>query len=137
MPDFQSHIERRISNIKVHTDLCNLSARSKEWEVTVLYYAVLHAVDAVLAAQTPPVHPPFHDARKQELSRHPQLRLKINQYCSLETMSRKARYDCNLLITDVDVTNARSWCEEIITQAQSILSDPGTKGRPISFKLPS
>jgi hypothetical protein len=62
-----------------------------EWSVTVLFYAALHLVEAILA---PPVHSKNHLVRDHTVQHHPDLQPIYLHYRELYRRSLDARYNC-------------------------------------------
>ncbi|MBU0609046.1 MAG: hypothetical protein KKI08_14265 [Armatimonadetes bacterium] len=82
-----------------------------DWEVTALFYAAVHLVDAALAGLS--IHPTCHvqkdpakDPGRNNLVEQ-RYRLVWCDYRGLSELSRRARYDADVTITAGDVARAR------------------------------
>jgi hypothetical protein len=88
LPKASEHISKAERNEKIADALSKTDFL--DWTVTCLFYAALHYVDAILAASV--IHPEGHTERNEAIGTNPSL-LKIrNEYRTLETLSRNARY---------------------------------------------
>lgn len=61
-----------------------------DWAVTVLFYAALHYVDAILAVSR--IDPHKHEERQDSIQKNDTLRRVYGEYRMLEALSRNARY---------------------------------------------
>ena len=88
MPLQSEHITKAERNEKLAETLFRTSYI--EWAVTVLFYAAVHYVDAILAASG--LHPDSHGQREDAINANPTLMTVRPQYRILDTLSRNARY---------------------------------------------
>jgi len=61
-----------------------------DWAVTIIFYAALHYVDAILAASS--IHPDNHTQRDDAIGTNATLLKVRSEYRTLETLSQNARY---------------------------------------------
>jgi uncharacterized protein (UPF0332 family) len=61
-----------------------------DWAVTIIFYAALHYVDAILAVSG--IHPDNHTQRDAAIGTNETLRIVRPEYRLLETVSQNARY---------------------------------------------
>lgn len=83
----------------------NLMAKDEntDWRTVIIYYSALHIIDSTYADKN--VHPNSHNKRKLFMSRASQYKNILDQYDTLEMLSRKARYDA-LNIKPKELTDA-------------------------------
>jgi len=86
MPDLKAHKKQAERNLAFYEAIPD---DFPEWKSVALFYAALHVVDMVAAAQG--VHPRNHDDREYNFLR-PRYHKVWNQYRKLFAASRKARY---------------------------------------------
>ena len=103
MPLKPEHISKAEHNEKLAETLSRTAYL--DWAVTVIFYAALHYVDAILAASV--VHPETHSERNDAIGTNAKL-LKIRaEYRILETLSRNARYR-SMKIEPADLQEAQN-----------------------------
>lgn len=108
MPTEQEHRASVASNDQFIADVAD---RFADWEVVGLFYAALHRVDSRLA-QFHAIHPQDHYERGRRVRELvPQIAVA---YRMIETLSRRARYDCKQ-ITAAEVAAARASYASICT----------------------
>lgn len=88
MPLKPEHISKAEHNEKLASTLSQTAYL--DWAVTVIFYAALHYVDAILAASV--VHPETHSERNDAIGTNATLMTIRAEYRILETLSRNARY---------------------------------------------
>jgi uncharacterized protein (UPF0332 family) len=76
-----------------------------DWAVTIIFYAALHYVDAILAASV--VHPETHSERNDAIGTNATLMKIRPEYRTLETLSRNARYR-SMKIEPTDLQEAQN-----------------------------
>ena len=102
MPIAPEHISKAERNEKIAETLSQTDFL--DWAVTCFFYAALHYVDAVLAASV--IHPEGHTERNEAIgTNHTLLKIR-NEYRTLETLSRNARYRA-MTIEPSDLHTAR------------------------------
>ena len=89
MPSKDEHLEKAKRN-ETFAEFLATKTKYHDWAATVLYYAALHYVDAILAVSQ--VDPPDHEQRHALIRRNDTLRRIYAEYRMLETLSRNARY---------------------------------------------
>ncbi len=89
MPSLNEHLAKSEHNEGL-ADALATKTQYFDWAVTVLFYAALHYVDAVLSASR--TDPLSHEQRHTAMGVNDTLRRIFPEYRSLETMSRNARY---------------------------------------------
>ena len=89
MPSLREHLEKSKHN-ETLADLLATKNDYFDWAVTVLFYAALHYVDAVLSVSR--LDPLNHAQRHSAMGANDTLRRIFPEYRNLETMSRNARY---------------------------------------------
>lgn len=89
MPSLVEHIEKSRHNEDLAYLLSSKTAYF-DWAVTILFYAAVHYVDAVLSVSR--VDPLSHEQRHTAMRVNGTLRHVFKQYRTLETLSRNARY---------------------------------------------
>jgi hypothetical protein len=75
-----------------------------DWAITGIFYAALQYVEAYLASQVPPVHPPTHQIRDSHIHRDRNLSPIYVDYRELQDESRDARYDAAATFSQGDFT---------------------------------
>lgn len=94
--DTTSHIGKAERNEQFFQSHNLITSQFSEWGVTVLFYAAMHYVDAVLAQEsglpTQCRQPINHANRNNGVAKSPTLRLVYNNYKVLYDRSRDARY---------------------------------------------
>ena len=91
MPSKTDHQRQAESNEAFYADVRGDLGSYQDWQVTSLFYAALHYVDAYLA--TKDVHPKLHKDRDWYVSSEAQLRHISIDYLTLKDRSMEARYD--------------------------------------------
>ena len=87
MPALQQHISQAIRNEEFADAISDLQTRFTQWEITALFYAVLHYMDAFLATRGH--HPSNHRERRRFVADFTNLH---REYENLYDLSMKARY---------------------------------------------
>ena len=87
MPTLQQHIGQAIRNEEFADTISGLQTRFTQWEITALFYSVLHYVDAFLA--THEHHPSSHRERRRLVAQFTSLQRENEKQYDL---SIKARY---------------------------------------------
>lgn len=95
MPTCKRHWERLTHDLDMLGKLSK-SNLSIEWQITILFYIAVHAVDALLADGENPQHPNTHDTRDSYINYEGHFK-KLNEdeyesYRALYSLSIKARY---------------------------------------------
>ena len=90
MPQLGEHLRAAQANQELASVLTSLPG-GISWSPVVSFYAALHLVDAYLA--TLGVHPVSHVARRAVIRRTESLEPVLDDYRTLEALSREARYD--------------------------------------------
>jgi hypothetical protein len=72
-----------------------------DWQVTALFYAALHRVEAYFATKN--IHLPTHTVRDSQIHRDHDLKSIYVDYRELEGESRAARYNPTVIFTKIDV----------------------------------
>ncbi|MCC7371114.1 MAG: hypothetical protein IT306_22050 [Chloroflexi bacterium] len=110
MPNRAEHLAKAQANEALSLSL--QSGPALDWSVTILFYAALHLVEAVLAPQA---HSRTHIERDGRVRQHPLLRPIYGQYRELKDASLLARYDCRRF-TPADVALLRAYEYDVIKQ---------------------
>jgi uncharacterized protein (UPF0332 family) len=88
LPLKSEHISKAERNEKIAQTLA--TTMYWDWVVTILFYAALHYVDAILAVSG--THPENHTRRNDFMWTNDTLKKIRSEYRTLETLSRNARY---------------------------------------------
>jgi uncharacterized protein (UPF0332 family) len=88
LPRQQEHISKAERNEKFADTVSGTAYL--DWAVTILFYAALHYVDAILAVSG--VHPDSHSQRGDAMGANATLLVVRHEYRILETLSQNARY---------------------------------------------
>jgi uncharacterized protein (UPF0332 family) len=88
LPLQQEHISKAERNEKFADTVSNTAYL--DWAVTILFYAALHYVDAILAVSG--IHPDSHSQRGDAMGTNATLSSVRAEYRILETLSQNARY---------------------------------------------
>ena len=108
MPSKEEHLDKELRNGDLESDL-QLGGRFPDWATIVLFYRVLHLVDAYFADRG--VHPRNHFARNDSVNRLlPEI---ARQYIRLLEASVQARYEPNGLVGLRQYQDARAWFENV------------------------
>lgn len=91
MPRQQQHLQQARHNEALYHHLATVAPLYIDWQVTALFYAALHYVDAYLSKHN--VHPASHSDRDQPIAMESVLRRIYTPYRDLESRSRDARYE--------------------------------------------
>jgi uncharacterized protein (UPF0332 family) len=89
LPTKDQHIQKAERNEKFAKRIAENTGYF-DWAVTVLFYAGLHYIDAVLAVSR--IDPHKHEERQDSIQKNDTLRRVYSEYRMLETLSRNARY---------------------------------------------
>jgi hypothetical protein len=89
MPTEAEHIAKAESNEGLFQELVT-SGRHVDWQVTVLFYAALHYVDAWLSRSA--IHPHTHVERRHFVRKDRALHRLYGHYSRLDDRSQDARY---------------------------------------------
>lgn len=89
MPKKDEHVEKAERN-EAFAEYLATKSKYIDWAVTVLFYAAVHYIDAVLAVSQ--VHPEDHKERKAAIAVNDTLKIVYAEYRKLETLSWNARY---------------------------------------------
>ncbi len=96
MPSAQVHIDKARRNEEFYTSHKLETCGFNEWAIVVLFYALMHYVDAVLNQDTSLSNyyrdPSGHADRKTAIAKCPALDQIANNYFNLYDRSREARY---------------------------------------------
>lgn len=120
MPSLPQHIQQFNNNVNVLKllDQCDPKGQYTDWKITILFYALLHRVDAVLAKQNPPIHPRNHQERNSLVDNSPGLFTGVRKdYRRLFSYSKVCRYDCDL--SKVDYQKAKNTFEAALNWINS------------------
>ncbi len=90
MPSSARHVQQALHNYAVYQYLNASSQPATDWQVTMLFYAALHYVDAYLGKMN--VHPRSHEDRDAYVSVVADLRRVASSYLQLRDRSMDARY---------------------------------------------
>jgi hypothetical protein len=102
LPKPEEHLRQAEHNEKLAETLAKTAYL--DWAVIVYFYAAIHYLSLVLAAQGS--LPTSHAERDPLVKRHPNLAKIFNEYKALDIMSRNARYYCTP-IDPGDVTSVQ------------------------------
>jgi hypothetical protein len=102
LPTREEHLRQALRNEQLAETLARTAF--PEWTVTVLFYASVHYVEALLDVHG--VHCDDHSTRSAKVREIPQLSVIRKEYEALRTISRQARYHA-LPISADDVTRAQ------------------------------
>ena len=91
MPDQQKHLAQAQHNEELYHHLSGTTPRFIDWQITALFYAALHYVDAYLARFS--IHPSSHEERSMWMGRESILKTIYTAYRDLQNRSRDARYE--------------------------------------------
>jgi hypothetical protein len=89
LPSQEEHLQKADRNEQFAVFLADKTTYY-DWAATVLFYAALHYMDAILAAAMD--HPKTHDKRHSSIRKNGTLRRVYAEYRALESLSRNARY---------------------------------------------
>lgn len=92
MPDRGAHVAQAEHNEALYSHLDQAAPEYADWQVTSLFYAALHYVDAYLANTASSVHPQTHQERDRLVSMERGLRRISIDYQELKDRSLDARY---------------------------------------------
>lgn len=87
MPALQQHIAQAVRNEEFADTISSLQTRFTQWEITALFYSVLHYADAFLATRGH--HPSNHQERRRLVAQFTGFQ---KEYENLYDLSIKARY---------------------------------------------
>lgn len=91
MPNKTRHLEQyRRNKSLANTNPLNLE-ENNDWKITLLFYASMHLIESAYADIC---HNKTHKDRKNFISITKPYNEIIDDYETLESLSRKARYDC-------------------------------------------
>ena len=112
------HVKQSTHNYDSNRYLAQENPRYRDWEVTTLFYSVVHIVDSYLANYNK--KPRAHCQRKKFV------RLTLceiyDDYCCLESLSRKARYDSpSQTLTSDEIDEAMKLHTTLVTYIRSKL----------------
>jgi hypothetical protein len=94
LPTQRRHLQQAEHNEALFSQLEVFSPQFLDWQVTTLFYAALHYVDAYLATAPPTgVHPDTHRDRLHLVETERNLRPIARDYRLLMTQSVQARYE--------------------------------------------
>ena len=93
MPSKQQHLDQASKNERLYHQFDLDKTEFLDWAVTVLFYSLLHYLDAFLAQRQPSRHPRSHAERDDEVGRSGQLTQVWQFYRRLKDESRNARYE--------------------------------------------
>ena len=94
MPARDAHIQQAEHNEALFVHLATSSPTYLDWQVTSLFYAALHYVDAQLATlPAGGMHPTSHALRNNCVATHTSLKPVYVGYQELQNRSIDARYD--------------------------------------------
>jgi len=91
LPSKEEHLKQANKNERFYVTFELDDTEFLDWAVTVLFYSILHYVDAFLADRMG-YDPPDHYRRTSCCEKIPELRQIYNQYMRLKDQSEKARY---------------------------------------------
>src|SRR3989304_1861252 len=92
MPTRAQHLAQANRNRTLYEALGAQDVAEREWLVVLLFYAVLHVVEAWFANYG--IHAKTHGERDARISTHPDLRVIYGRYRQLRIDSINARYNC-------------------------------------------
>jgi len=105
MPTKIEHLKQAMHNTDVSTLLGGSACSACDWEVTTLFYSVVHLIEAKMGTLGLP-----HNSRERHKYRkqfvHSFYRQVAADYDALYTKCRRARYDC-IDVTPQHVADAR------------------------------
>jgi hypothetical protein len=105
MPDFNQHFDQALENIGFVQKVSENHTNELRWKITAAYYTAYHLIQAFLA-QKANLHPDTHTKLKgfiapQSIFTTTRLPAAIyTSFIELEILSRKARYDSHISITE-------------------------------------
>lgn len=115
----QEHLARADHNRALVGDLNHLPGRYEDWQVTSLFYAAVHLVQAYFSAKTNH-YPGSHEAREELVRQDSKLRTIYRDYRELKHLSISSRYTCTA-ITARDVSAADARLRAIQAHIQQLL----------------
>jgi len=89
VPTQDEHVKKAERN-EVFAEFLAIKTKYIDWAVTVLFYAAVHYMDAILAVSQ--VHPEDHKERKAAIAVNDTLKRVYPEYHKLETLSWNSRY---------------------------------------------
>ncbi len=89
MPTLNEHLEKSGRN-EALAELLGTKTQYFDWAVTILFYAAVHYVDAVLSVSR--YDPQSHEQRHTAMGVNATLKSVYREYRTLEVASRNARY---------------------------------------------
>jgi uncharacterized protein (UPF0332 family) len=89
VPTKDEHVKKAERNEAFAEHLAK-NSKYTDWAVTILFYAAVHYVDAVLAVSQ--IHPEDHKERKAAIAVNDTLKCVYREYRKLETLSWNSRY---------------------------------------------
>lgn len=111
MPDKSFHLQRKDHNLEARGFLQS-AQQFYDWEITTLFYAALHYVDAYFAGITNTLH----QHPKSHMKRQKLVNLYLGQiaveYGKLSKLSENARYE-SFQPQDSDVKTAEQWFQTV------------------------
>ncbi|NUQ80797.1 MAG: hypothetical protein HUU10_04225 [Bacteroidetes bacterium] len=130
MASKQEHIDKIIHNLELLGEINSVSGDYFDWRITLIYYSIVHLVDAFLDQHGPGDHPRNHDERKRMIGGGKVPVPIKTKYIQLESISKLSRYisndpaDHNASFgnTDMYLFKAMELAQEIITDLTSRLS---------------
>lgn len=92
MPSFNSHVDAAARNQATIDFLVTGGESHTPWIITVAFYKALHVIEAILAAQTPPLHHQDHTSRGIYLKTNRRFEHIYRNYSPLQQASMVMRY---------------------------------------------
>lgn len=121
----QQHRAKAQKNRQLSSDLEAKLADYREWQVTTVFYAAVHLVQAYLRAKTS-AYPQTHQERDELINRLPDLKPLYVPYNELKRVSVKSRYAC-LPVNQFDVDEARKQYDIIRQHIDRLLAPTGVQ----------
>ena len=127
--DATAHRAKAAHNIAVATALAGLPEDAQDWQITALFYAGVHLIQAYFAA-TSSNYPQTHQDRDNAIIQDRRLRTLYNDYRELKKAAVDSRYLC-WPVNDYDVSEARRHLTAIQTFIERALAPAnGTERKP-------
>lgn len=131
MPDQQKHLAQARRNEDLYNHLAQVAPQFVDWQITALFYAALHYIDAYLAIKS--VHPNNHEERNQYMGMVSHLKPIYVQYQDLQNRSRDARYELSAIragyqqdLYNQQFTKIRNHITQLISPPSSTARTPQT-----------
>lgn len=121
----EQHLNRAAHNRRFVESARTLPGDYRGWQVTAVFYAAVHLLQAYLAAKTR-FYPQTHQERDQLVISLPALRPIHDHYSELKRVSVSSRYGC-LPVSDQDLQDALAEFDAIERHLRPLLVDRRSK----------